>query len=234
MAALAACPDSLACYIIYGPQATADSYSVQEGATLSKNAANGVLANDTDADTPQNQLVAQLVNTTLHASSFTLNPNGSFTYTHDGTDTGDDSFTYHAFDGIQMSSDVTVTIHVNAVNDVPLAVNETFSNVTVENGATTDFPAPGVLSNDTDEEFDALHVSSVTFGATTLPVNTTTSPVTITTAHGSVKIFRNGRFTFKSNGTGAGSTDSFSYTASDRGSDTPSSNSATVTINLNP
>jgi VCBS repeat-containing protein len=216
------------------PVATADSYSVQEGATLSKNAANGVLANDTDADTPQNQLTAQLVITTLHASSFTLNPNGSFTYTHDGTDSGDDSFTYHAFDGIQSSSDVTVTIHVNAVNDVPVAVNDTYSNVTVENGATTDFPAPGVLANDTDEESDALHVSSVTFGATTLPVNTTTSPVTITTAHGSVKIFRNGRFTFKSNGTGAGSTDSFSYTASDRGSDTPSSNSATVTINLNP
>jgi hypothetical protein len=50
-----------------------------------------------------------------HATSFTMNADGSFTYTHDGGDDTSDSFTYHANDGKNDSNIVTVTITITEV-----------------------------------------------------------------------------------------------------------------------
>ena len=63
------------------PTAVDDSHSVNEGGTLNV-AAPGVVGNDTDPDL--DTLNAVLVSGPTHASSFTLNPNGSFDYVHDG------------------------------------------------------------------------------------------------------------------------------------------------------
>src|SRR5204862_698640 len=128
------------------PVANNDSYSVNEGGTLSV-AAPGVLGNDTDPDGPS--IHAVLVSGPSHASSFALNADGSFTYVHDGSETTADSFTYKANDGTLDSNVATVTITINPVNDAPVANNDAYN---VNEGATLTVTAPGVLGNDTDAE----------------------------------------------------------------------------------
>jgi VCBS repeat-containing protein len=98
------------------PTATGDSYSVNEDTPLNP-AAPGVLGNDSDPE--GTALTAVLVAGPAHAASFTLNANGSFSYTPAANYNGPDSFTYRATDGDLNSLVVTVTITVNAVNDAP-------------------------------------------------------------------------------------------------------------------
>src|SRR5204863_3812875 len=88
-----------------------------------------------------------------HASSFTLNANGSFSYVHDGSETTSDTFTYKANDGSLDSNVATVTITVNPVNDAPTAVNDAYN---VDEGGTLNVAAPGVLGNDTDPDSPTL------------------------------------------------------------------------------
>src|SRR4030095_2653914 len=106
------------------PVANNDSYSTNEDTPLVVNAANGVLFNDTDPDTPHSSLTAILVTGPANALSFTLNPDGSFNYTPNNNFNGQDTFTYKANDGSLDSNVATVTITVNPINDPPtLAVN---------------------------------------------------------------------------------------------------------------
>jgi VCBS repeat-containing protein len=88
------------------PGANDDSATVDEGGTVGGN----VLTNDTDSD--GDALKAVLVSGPAHDSSFDLNPDGSFSYTHDGGDTTSDSFTYKASDGTADSTVATATITV--------------------------------------------------------------------------------------------------------------------------
>jgi Domain of unknown function (DUF4394)/Bacterial Ig domain/Calx-beta domain/Domain of unknown function (DUF4214) len=102
------------------PVAVNDAYATVEDQTLTVPAP-GVLTNDTDIDSPT--LTATLVTGPSNASSFTLNPNGSFTYTPNTDFSGVDTFTYRASDGTDQSNIATVTITVNAlprlnINDV--------------------------------------------------------------------------------------------------------------------
>ena len=70
----------------------------------------GVLANDTDAE--GGGLTAEKVSDPTNGT-VTLNADGSFTYTHDGSDTESDSFTYRAKDGGGLTSNVaTVSITI--------------------------------------------------------------------------------------------------------------------------
>jgi hypothetical protein len=80
------------------PVASADQYVVNVGQTLTVPAP-GVLANDVDPD--GDALTASLFNSPLHAATggFTLNADGSFTYTPATGFTGTDSFSYVANDG---------------------------------------------------------------------------------------------------------------------------------------
>ncbi|TMJ01411.1 MAG: hypothetical protein E6G97_16135 [Alphaproteobacteria bacterium] len=103
------------------PTAADDTYdgtnSVNEDQTLTVAAADGVLANDSDVN--GGPITAVLDFGPTNAASFTLNPDGSFSYTPAADFNGTDSFTYHAFDGSQSSGIVTATITVNPVNDAP-------------------------------------------------------------------------------------------------------------------
>ncbi|PKO14105.1 MAG: hypothetical protein CVU39_16140 [Chloroflexi bacterium HGW-Chloroflexi-10] len=94
------------------PVALADSYDVDETRQLSIDAANGVLANDTDVDSPA--ITAVLVSTTANGT-LTLNADGSFTYTPNVDFGGVDTFTYKATDGKADSNVVTVTINVPSI-----------------------------------------------------------------------------------------------------------------------
>ena len=98
--------------------ATNDVYNTDEDTSLDV-LARGVLANDNDIDTPQANLTAILVTGPTHAASFTLNPDGSFSYAPATNFNGADSFTYKANDGASDSNLAMVTIAVNPVNDAP-------------------------------------------------------------------------------------------------------------------
>ena len=101
------------------PMAVADSVSVAEGgiATTLTGGASSVLANDTDAE--NDALSALLVTGPAHGT-LTLNANGTFSYTHDGSETTTDSFTYKPNDGTADGNPVTVAITVAPVNDAPV------------------------------------------------------------------------------------------------------------------
>src|SRR6185295_16996383 len=127
------------------PVAVADSYSVNEDATLTVVAGSGVLTNDTDVE--GSALTAALVSDVAHGT-LTLNGNGSFTYTPTANYSGSDTFTYKANDGTADSNTVTVTITVNGVNDAPAAVADSYS--VNEDATLTVVAGSGVLTNDTD------------------------------------------------------------------------------------
>src|SRR5262249_39835036 len=93
------------------PVANDDSYNTIGTAALNV-AAPGVLGNDTDVDVGDT-LTAVLVSGPSHAASFTLNGDGSFSYTPTPSATSD-SFTYKANDGQADSNVATVTISINA------------------------------------------------------------------------------------------------------------------------
>ena len=99
------------------PAAADDSYDVDEDDALSVPIP-GVLGNDTDPNL--DDLTAALVTGPVHAASFTLNADGSFTYTPTANYNGSDSFTYQAYDGALYSNTATVTITVDSVNDAPV------------------------------------------------------------------------------------------------------------------
>ena len=98
------------------PGAQTDAFEVDEDATLTVPAA-GVLENDEDND--GDDLSAQLVSGPSSAQSFSLEPDGSFTYTPLADFNGSDAFSYRASDGQATSNTAIVTITVNPVNDAP-------------------------------------------------------------------------------------------------------------------
>jgi VCBS repeat-containing protein len=102
------------------PVAANDSYAVNEDAVLTL-VANGILANDTDADS--DPLTAHLISGPSNGV-LNLNSDGSLTYTPDANFSGVDSFTYRASDGNTYSGTATVSITVNAVNDAPIITSK--------------------------------------------------------------------------------------------------------------
>src|SRR5438093_8486347 len=100
-----------------------------------------------------------------------LDPNASFSYTPDANFDGSDSFTYNANDGTLDSNVATVSITVNAVNDAPVAVGNSYS---VNEDNTLTVAAAGVLGNDSDVEgssLTAVLVSGPAHGSLTLNAN---------------------------------------------------------------
>ncbi len=91
------------------PLAAADAYSTAVNTVLSQPAP-GVLANDTDVDSPSLQAVLA---GGPSSGSLTLNSDGSFTYTPALNFTGVATFTYQAGDGSASSGPATVTININ-------------------------------------------------------------------------------------------------------------------------
>jgi VCBS repeat-containing protein len=188
------------------PVAVADAYSVDEDATLTIDAAAGLLANDTDVD---GDALATTVVTGPASGTLTLNADGSFSYTPNADFNGTDTFTYSVSDG-ELSSEATVTITVNPVNDAPVAVADAYS---VDEDATlTIDAAAGLLANDTDIEGDALTATVITGPAS-----------------GTLTLNADGSFSYTPNADFNG-TDTFTYSVSDG----TLSSEATVTITVNP
>ncbi|WP_052417262.1 retention module-containing protein [Cellvibrio mixtus] len=189
------------------PVSVADKIKVVEGGTatvLDITGATSVLANDSDAE--GNTLTAVLVTGPTNGT-LTLNANGTFSYTHNGSETTSDSFTYRANDGTTNGNIVTVIIEITPVNDAPVANNDTVT--VLEDGSVT----VAVRSNDTDAEGDPLTVNSVTQGAN--------GSVVIDAVTGNPIYTPNAGFS---------GTDSFTYTVRDPAGAV--SNTATVTVTV--
>lgn len=198
------------------PISRPDTIEVAEGGSVSLllNAANSVLANDSDAESPNSALITTVAVQPLHGT-LTLNPNGTFSYQHDGSETQTDSFTYQVTDPQNGSSQAVVSIRILPVNDsTPVAVND---NAEVQQGSTV-FSliggATSVVKNDTDADlpFDSLTVTPMS------------SPT-----HGTLTLSPNGSFYYTHDGTKS-ATDSFTYKVTDAVGHI--SNTATVNISI--
>jgi CSLREA domain-containing protein len=136
------------------PIAVGDIFSIPENTPLVQSAP-GVLVNDSDPD--GDMVTATLITGTAHGL-LVLQPNGSFSYTPDANFSGVDSFSYRIDDGSLTSASATVTLTVTAVNDPPVAGNDTAS--TQANQILT-IPASALLNNDSDSEGDVLTIGAV-------------------------------------------------------------------------
>ena len=170
------------------PVAADDEFVVTEGGTLNV-AAPGVKQNDTDPE--DDPLTVRLVQGPSQGE-LVLNSDGSFQYTHDGSETTSDQFSYAVDDGQGGSDTATVRLTILPNNDRPVAEPDRYS---VNSGATLDIAAPGLLENDADAEsndLSAILVEDVKSGTLTLNAD--------------------GSFSYQNNG---GQQDSFRYLASD-------------------
>jgi len=188
------------------PVVTASIITVNEGETSQGEAFNAI-----DSDSPK---LTSSVTQSPSNGKVTLDPKNplSFLYSHDGSETNTDSFTYNISDGA-LSSSAIVTVNVNGVNDAPTANNDTYYISGAE--FTITLPGIGVLGNDVDpekNEFTAILLTNPTNGTVTLNPDGTFVYIPSAT-------------------TGAFNTDSFTYSAVD-GLSGVAGNAATVTFNL--
>ena len=184
------------------PVATADSYTYDEGSSNAETTS--VLNNDTDAES--DALTAVLVDDVSNGT-LTLNDNGTFTYTHDGSETSSDSFTYKPNDGSVDGNTVTVSISITAVNDAPVATADSY---TYDEGSSNS-ETTSVLNNDTDAESDTL-----------------TAVLVDDVSNGTLTLNDNGTFTYTHDGSET-SSDSFTYKPNDGSVD---GNTVTVSISI--
>ncbi len=199
------------------PTPANDALTVNEGATEDSldGGADSVLANDTDPDGDTLTVTTPVITAPVNAASFTLNSDGTFSYTHDNTETLTDQFVYEVCDNgtPSLCAEAQVNITISPVNDAPVAVSDSISVDAGETADTLDSGSTSLLANDSDPEGDNLTLQSMA----------TQSP-----SSGQLTLNPNGTFQYINDGLGATS-DSFTYQVCDDG--TPSECSeAEVTI----
>lgn len=170
------------------PVAVDDNYTLLEDAVLRVLATsnNHLLSNDSDVDgdvltvntTPVSPAATKQysVNTTplsdVSNGSLTLNSDGSFSYIPQLNFNGSDSFIYQVMDSNGGVAEGRVTLTVGAVNDIPVALDDSYS---LSQDSVLNVPLTAsnhLLSNDSDDDGDILTVSLIQ-GATngTLSLN---------------------------------------------------------------
>ncbi|MEH3139276.1 MAG: Ig-like domain-containing protein [Mycobacterium kyogaense] len=187
------------------PAATNDTLEATEDTPLTFTPG-ALLGNDTDAD---GDTLTVVIGTAPANGTLVQNANGTYTYTPNANFNGTDTFTYTVSDGTTTSALATVTINVAAVDDGPVATDDTLE--ATEDTTLTFFPG-SLLGNDVN-----------TSGGGTLSVDAFSQP-----AHGTLVLNADGTFTYTPNANFFG-VDSFVYTATDG---TFSSEPATVTVNV--
>ncbi|MFT5324549.1 MAG: hypothetical protein ACI8P0_002411, partial [Planctomycetaceae bacterium] len=125
-------------------------YEVASGGTLSVPTAEGVLANDFDAE--GGSLTAIQVSGPSNAASFTLQADGSFDYTPNTTFSGTDSFTYKVNDGTVDGNTTTVTLTVT--NQAPTVSLPGSALAYLENDAPTVVDATATVTDSGSADFD--------------------------------------------------------------------------------
>ncbi|MGH8557960.1 MAG: cadherin domain-containing protein, partial [Methylococcales bacterium] len=147
------------------PNAVDDAAAVNEGGTVTvlttPLAATTVVLNDSDPDAGTMLFVTATPSLAPAHGLLTLNVDGTFSYTHDGTETTTDSFIYEVCDNAPtpLCDTATVSITITPVNDAPVialpgpTVNYAGTPVVLDSSATvSDIDSPdfntGVLSAD--------------------------------------------------------------------------------------
>jgi gliding motility-associated-like protein len=127
------------------PTSSADSFSTNEDTDI---IGANVGGNDVDVDGPSS---IYTLDSDVSHGTLTLNPDGTFDYDPAANFSGSDHFDYILCDGASpslCSSPVTVTIIVNAVNDAPVASDD--SDVNTFSIDEDEVLAAGVAANDSD------------------------------------------------------------------------------------
>ena len=196
------------------PQAFNDAISVGIGgtATTLSDGQDSVLSNDVDVDETEASITAQLepgIENNVRNGALTLNANGSFSYTHDGSNNLTDSFSYRAFDQTDTSNPATVSIVIS--NTAPVA-NDDVVPTSVDEGSVITL---NVLANDEigESASTGLLVESISL-----------------ISNGSVKINSDQTISFTHDGSETSSA-GFRYTVSNG---FRTSNAATVSFDVNP
>ncbi|MFK7958118.1 MAG: Ig-like domain-containing protein [Lysobacterales bacterium] len=196
------------------PVVTGETLSVGEAgtATTVEMDETSLLANDTDFD--GDPLALSMMAATPPANGeLVLNTDGTFSYTHDGSETTTDSFDYEVCDNAPDQGCVngTVAVTIIAENDPPIAVADALT--VAENGAvsTVDGGATSLLANDSDPESDPITVSAT---------------AVVEPANGTVTLNSDGTFEYVHDGSETTS-DSFDYEVCD---DSNACATATVTV----
>ena len=187
-----------------GPTANNDQATVAEGGTVNI----PVLANDTDPDNSIDTASVLIVNTPTHGTA-TLGVGGVVIYTHDGSNTTVDSFTYRVSDVSGSPSGLaTVSIAITPTNDPPVAQND---STIVQSGTPTII---NLAANDSDSD-DGLDLASIQI---------LTQP-----SQGTLSVNTNGTVTYEHNGSTV-LQDSFTYRIRDLAG--AQSNIATVQLTI--
>ncbi len=186
------------------PVAGNDIASVNEGGSVII----ALAASDSDIDNALD--LNSIVITSLPVNgSVVVNGDGTVTYTHNGSETASDSFSYTIADvSGAVSNTASVAVTVNPINDAPMAVND---STTVLEG---DSVLIDLAANDSDAD-SSLDLNSIVI--TAAPTN------------GSLVVNGDGTVTYTHDGSNT-SNDSFSYTIADTAGAT--SNTATVNIGI--
>jgi hypothetical protein len=167
-----------------------------------------VLANDTDSDNPIDTATVAIINTPTNGTAV-LGVAGVVVYTHNGSESTIDSFTYRVSDVSGKASNLaTVSIAIAPVNDPPVAVDDTAS-IASNVAAIVD-----IAANDLDLD-DGLDLTSIEIG--------------ISPAHGTLTIQTDGKVAYVHNGSEA-TQDTFTYRIRDKAG--ALSNTATVSLSI--
>ena len=193
------------------PLTVSDTLTVNEAGTVTLKASGASTLLDNDTDSEGDSLTAIGVTSPTNGT-LTLNPNGTFSYVHDGSETTTDTFSYKSNDGTNDGNTVTITITINPINDAPIAIGDTLMGIYSATVTLTNVGSSTLMDNDYDPEGSSITAS------TTLSSNPT---------YGSAVVNANGTFSYTHNGTSTPTTDIFSYTVFDGNS---YSSPATVTI----
>jgi filamentous hemagglutinin family protein len=165
------------------PQALPDFSEIHMGNEVTGN----VLDNDLDPE--GEQLTAALVSSPSHAESFTLNEDGTYSYTPEPGYVGTDTFTYTASAGGGTSAPILVTITMTNTLPVAEAEESTTHMGTILDGT--------LLDNISDADDDPLSTALVT-----------------DTEHGVLTLNTDGTYTYQPD-EGFVGTDSFTFSVAD-------------------
>ncbi|MEI8664615.1 Ig-like domain-containing protein [Pseudoalteromonas sp. B28] len=173
--------------LAFAPEANVDQFQINEDQTLQGN----VLTNDTNQYSGDLRVNADALILPQHGT-LNINEKGDFTYIPIANFNGEDAFSYQVANELGMTDTAVVEITILAVNDAPIALDNTYS---ITNNGTLVVLSSGLLINDSDIDLDDLTVD--------------TTPVSEPT-RGQLTLFDNGGFEYQGEQNMQGQ-DSFQY-----------------------
>ncbi|TMP38362.1 tandem-95 repeat protein [Pseudoalteromonas rubra] len=190
------------------PVAQDFSFTLDEAEQLVIASQQGLLSTAADDDLDSGDSLNAVVVSQPQFGTLLLNADGSFTYTHDGSENHSDSFTYQVKDAAgELSQTRNVALTINPLADAPVTLDDTLT-VTEDTPNTLD-----LLENDSDAENDMVAASAAVVTEPQLGSYTIT----------------NGKLTYTPNENATGQ-DTLTYTVKDAAGNT--SKAATLTISI--